>query len=473
MRYFPLYLQLKDSTCVIVGGGEVALRKARLLVRSGTAVRLIAPELHPSLADFALEHSIEHVAETFNEVHLEPGTKLVVAATNNRETNQSIAHAASAAGIFCNVVDDRELSTAIMPAIVDRSPLIISVSSGGESPVMTTRIRQQLEQLFPPSFGKLTEFAGNWRKRVSEKLSNNNERRRFWQKTLEGEIARRVLSGDEQAAAAILQQKLEQIGPDLSSGFAWIIGAGPGDPELLTLKAARALARADVIMHDRLVSPEILDMARRDAEFISVGKTAGRKSISQQDINALLVEKVSAGLEVCRLKGGDPFIFGRGGEEIEALQDARLHWQVVPGITAANGCAANASLPLTHRNVSRSVMFITASTAENAEHDWEAISKAADTIVFYMGVNKLEYISNGLRKAGKANEHPVLLIENGTTDRERMIRGTLSDICSLADAAGIVSPAIIIIGEVTELANLSQEAFERQPQHKWAQAAGS
>jgi uroporphyrin-III C-methyltransferase/precorrin-2 dehydrogenase/sirohydrochlorin ferrochelatase len=472
MRYFPLFLRLKDSRCLVVGGGEVALRKVRLLVKSGAAIRLIAPETHPELTKLAAAGTIEHVAEVFAPAQLNPDYSLVVAATDDRDINQQVAEAAKAARVFCNVVDDRELSTAIMPAIVDRSPLMIAVSSGGESPVITTRVRQQLEQLFPPAFGKLTAFAGAWRTQVKQRFQSVGERRSFWQKMLEGPMARQVLAGDTQAATQTMQQELDRPEDNSSNnGFAWIIGAGPGDPELLTLKAARILTQADVILHDRLVAPGILELARREAEFISVGKEAGKASISQQEINALLISKVQSGKRVCRLKGGDPFIFGRGGEEIEALQQAGLPWQVIPGITAASGCAAASGVPLTHREIARSVLFVTATTADDAEPDWDAIVRAGDTLVFYMAINKLEHICNSLRDAGKQDDCPALLIENGTTDRQRMIRGTLTTLNSDATDAGVKSPAILMVGKVTELAQILNNENPATAEHQWAPAA--
>jgi uroporphyrin-III C-methyltransferase/precorrin-2 dehydrogenase/sirohydrochlorin ferrochelatase len=277
------------------------------------------------------------------------------------------------------------------------------------------------------------------------------------------------MAGDIEAAVKYVEAEL--AGKQTAEGFAWIVGAGPGDPELLTLKAARALGKADTILHDRLVAPAILELGRRDAEFISVGKQAGKASISQDEINALLVEKVAAGHQVCRLKGGDPFIFGRGGEEIDALENAGLPWQVIPGITAASGCAAEAGVPLTHREIARSVLFVTASNTDDADPDWEAISKAADTLVFYMAVSKLAHICAGLVAAGKAADCPALLIENGTTDRQRMLRGTLATLASLAEAARVKSPAVLLVGPVAELARLTSGNELDEPADHWAPAA--
>jgi uroporphyrin-III C-methyltransferase/precorrin-2 dehydrogenase/sirohydrochlorin ferrochelatase len=469
MDYFPLFLRLKDTPCLVVGGGEVALRKVKLLRKAGAQITVIAPTIHPDLAALETTSDIVTQVSNFNPVEAR-GFKLIVAATDDPLINRSIAIAANKVGVFCNVVDDRELSTAIMPAIVDRSPLVIAVSSGGESPVLATRIRQQLERLFPPTLADLTSFAGEWRIAVKNRFKTIAQRRRFWQTVLDGPVARHVMAGNPAEAKKSIQAALAEA--PMEEGFAWIVGAGPGDPELLTLKAARALASADVILHDRLVAPAILDMARKDAEYISVGKQAGKPSISQHEINTLLVEHVSAGKTVCRLKGGDPFIFGRGGEEIEALNAAGLPWQVIPGITAASGCAAAAGVPLTHRNIARSVTIITAFTADESEPDWQSLRHAEQTLVFYMVVNKLEHICTSLIAAGKPGDCPALIIENGTTERQRMINGTLATMPINARDAQVESPAVLMVGPVTELANIvTDEDMTSFSNEIWSAAA--
>ena len=469
MDYFPLFVRLKDARCLVIGGGEVALRKTRLLLRAEAAITVIAPEIHDELAKLAKLGDLDFLRAQFEPAALREDYRFVVAATGDAAVNQQVATAAAQAGVFCNVVDDRELSTAIMPAIVDRSPILIAVSSGGESPVLTTRIRQQLEHLFPHNLGKLANFAGEWRNKVKARFRTIQERRHFWQRILEGPVGGQVMTGNIEAAVKGIEAEI--AGKRTMEGFAWIVGAGPGDPELLTLKAAKALGSADTILHDRLVAPTILELGRRDAEFISVGKQAGKASISQEEINALLVEKVAAGNQVCRLKGGDPFIFGRGGEEIDALETAGLPWQVIPGITAASGCAAEAGAPLTHREMARSVLFVTASNADDADPDWEAISKAADTLVFYMAVGKLAHVCANLSAAGKGADCPALLIENGTTDRQRMIRGTLDTLASLADKAQAKSPAVLLVGPVTELARLASGNDLDEQAGLWAPVA--
>ena len=470
MDYFPLYTRLSDTRCLIVGGGEVALRKARLLLRAGAELTIVAPKLTDELQHLVADEGIQVVSDVFNAQLIE-AYQFVIAATSDHVVNKQVADAAKAAKRFCNVVDDRSLSTAIVPAIVDRSPLLITVSTGGNSPVLATRIRQQIEALFPPAMADLTSFVGQWRSAVQEKFGTHDERRRFWQALLDSRFVSQLLNGDAAAATQTMEAALQSQQP--SEGEAWIVGAGPGDPELLTLKAARILRSAEVIVHDRLVAPAVLEMARKDAEFISVGKKAGTKSITQVDINALLVRLVREGKRVCRLKGGDPFIFGRGGEEIEALEAAGLPWQVIPGITAASGCAAAAGLPLTHRNVARTLVIVTAHTAEDDEElDWKMLSRPAQTTVFYMALSKLSNFCAQMIAAGCETHYPAVLIENGSTSRQRVIQGTLATLPQLISEAGASSPALLIVGEVASMAkSTTTEAYEQPLKDLWSKTA--
>jgi uroporphyrin-III C-methyltransferase/precorrin-2 dehydrogenase/sirohydrochlorin ferrochelatase len=354
--------------------------------------------------------------------------------------------------------------------MVDRAPLIVAVGSNGKSPVLVTRVRQQIERLLPPAISKLAEFAGANRATVKQHIATLPERRRFWQRILGGSVAAHVLQGKDAAADELFQAELTNAQP--ITGYAWIVGAGPGDPELLTLKAARVLADADVILHDRLVAPAILDMARRDATFISVGKQAGQPSIKQAEINQLLVDHVRSGARVCRLKGGDPFIFGRGGEEIAALQAADLPWEVIPGITAASGCAAATGVPLTHRETAHSVTLLTASTADGSDTDWSQYAAQDQTLVIYMAVSKLAQICTGLIAAGRPAEHPAMLVENATTDRQRLLRGTLSNLADKSLQANIKTPALLIVGDVVDLNDTLREQLETlQPRDGWSSTA--
>ncbi len=405
MDYLPLFTRIKDTPCLVVGGGEVAARKATALLRAGARVTVCAPTTSAGVAALAAAGAVEYRPGIFAPAQLR-GMRLVIAATDDPATNRAVAAAADTANVFCNVVDDRELSSAILPAIIDRSPVIVAVSTGGTAPVLATRLRGQLEAALAPRLGALAELMGRWRAPVRDRLPTVPERRHFWLRVLDGRIGEQVLAGDTGDAA--LQAALD--GTQADTGIGLITGAGPGDPELLTLAAIRALNTADVILYDNLVAPAILDLARRDAEFIAVGKTAGQPSVSQADINAQLVALVGAGKRVCRIKGGDPFIFGRGGEEIEALEAAGLPWRVIPGITAAAGCAAAAGIPLTHRDVARTLSLTTAQTRDASEPDWPALAGAQQTAVFYMAVARLEQTCAALVAAGRPADCPALLI---------------------------------------------------------------
>jgi len=450
MDYFPLFAHIKNSPCLVAGGGAVAERKVRQLLKAGAEVTVCAPDINQGLLQLA--------AETPGNLHLQArkfaaadlnGTVFVVAATNNNAVNQQIAAAAKAAATLCNVVDNREISTAILPAVVDRSPLIVAVSSSGESPVLATRIRQRIESELAPRAGELALFMGQWRNKVKTAIADPDARRKFWQSLLDGPVAELILDNRaEEAKAGFTEMLAEGQSGEKGRGMGFIVGAGPGDPELLTLKALRILNSADVILYDNLVNRDILDYARKDAEFIFVGKQAGQQSTAQDDINALLVERVRKGQRVCRLKGGDPFVFGRGGEELEALLAEGLAWQVVPGITAASGCAAAAGIPLTHRDTARSLTYTTAHHSDDSEPDWPSLAGEQQTAVFYMPVRKLEHICISLIEAGRKPECPAVIIENGSTPQQRLLRGTLADLPERARNETISSPALLIIGNV-------------------------
>lgn len=468
MNYLPLFARVRDLPCLVVGGGAVATRKVRQLLRAGAAVTVHATEVADELRALSVEQKFEVVERPFTPESV-GAYQLIVAATDVPAVNAEVARACSEAQRFCNVVDDRVASSAIMPAVVDRSPVTVAVSTGGAAPVLATQIRQLLEEQLPARLGALAEFMDRWREPVKTRVADFDQRRDLWQAILDGPIGQHVLDGQTEAADALLEAQLANEPP--ARGEALLVGAGPGDPELLTLKAARALRTADVIVHDRLVSRGVLDMARKDAEFISVGKQAGRPSISQDDINALLVERVGAGQRVCRLKGGDPFVFGRGGEEIEALQAAGLRWQVIPGITAASGCAASAGVPLTHRHLARSFTVVTAHTLDDAGPDWAALAQGADTLIAYMAVSRLQEVCAALQAAGRAADHPALLIENGTTASERVIKGTLSTLAAAAKDANAVSPALLIVGAVAGLDTVGQQGAVPAAAHAWLPAA--
>ena len=448
MDYFPIFLRLAGEPVLVVGGGAVAERKVDLLLRTSAQVRVIAPELVPGLAERAAAGEITHVATEFSPEHLD-GVRLAIAATDKHAINAWVARQAERRNIPVNVVDDRELSRFIVPAIVDRSPVVVAVGSSGDAPVLTRRLRERLESFLPQRLGALARLAGKLRPTIKARIESPARRRKFWEDFFDGTVAADVLAGRSVDAAEIASTlRTEGV-----AGEVVLVGAGPGDPGLLTLRALRALQNADVILYDRLVSAEVLDLARRDAERINVGKTAGDAQVSQQEINTLLVQLAQQGKRVCRLKGGDPFIFGRGGEELEALAAAGVRFEVVPGVTAAAGCAAYAGIPLTHRDHAQSLVFVTGHTKDEAGDtlDWDQLARPAQTVVFYMGLAHLEQIISRLRAHGAPESRAAAIVEQGTRAEQRVVTGTLIDLAQKARHAGVQSPALLIVGEVTRL----------------------
>jgi uroporphyrin-III C-methyltransferase/precorrin-2 dehydrogenase/sirohydrochlorin ferrochelatase len=451
VRYFPLFLDLHDRPVLVVGGGAVAERKVKLLLASGARVTLVAPELCTALAQRVTRGEIGHRAGGFVESDLE-SQRWVVAATDRAAINREIARAAEARGLFVNVVDDAELSSAIMPAIVDRSPLMIAISSGGSAPMLARRVREQLESLLDRSWGRVAQLLGVWRARIRARFDNSRQRRSFYRELLDGPIVELVRRGREAEAERVLEQRLAAAADPAPAGSVILVGAGPGDPGLLTLRALRALNEADVVLHDRLVSAEVLAMVRRDAELLDVGKVSGGASVSQDLINRMLVTQARAGRRVVRLKGGDPFIFGRGGEELEHLRAAGIAYECVPGVTAALACAATSGIPLTHREHSRAVRFIAAHQRESmTAADWDSLASCNDTLVVYMVVAALAEFCAQLTRRGRAPSTPVAVIENGSRPEQRVLLGRLDNIVELAATHSLQSPALLVVGEVAAL----------------------
>ena len=452
MNYFPVFFDLTAQRVLVVGGGEVALRKVALLERSGALITLVAPDVLPELQARAAAGKINLAVREFIPDDLD-GARLVIVATSRRAVNRWIASLSEARRIPVNVVDDREASRFIVPAIIDRDPVLVAVSTGGTSPVLARRLRERLEAVIPKKIGELALWLRALRHSARRRLRNTDERRRFFESILDGPAARRFIEGDAHAAQAVAQQLLATTSTaPRRAGEVTLVGAGPGDPELLTLKALRALQDADVILHDRLVPEGLLDMARRDAVRISVGKAAGGIGSTQEEINALLIEHAQQGRRVVRLKGGDPFIFGRGGEELEALARAQISFSVIPGVTAAAGCAAYAGIPLTHRDYAHSVTFVTGHVDKDGrEPDWRALAKPGLTAVFYMGLARVERIAAQLVAHGAAAGLPAAVIAQGTLPGQRVITGTLATIAALTAASNIKSPALLVVGEVVSL----------------------
>ncbi|UAK72308.1 siroheme synthase CysG [Aeromonas enteropelogenes] len=466
MDYLPIFCRLDNKPVLLVGGGEVAERKARLLLDAGASLTVVAPELDPELAELAANGSIEWLAGEFVPAQL-TGKWLVVAATDRREVNALVYQSANQARIFANVVDDPKRSSFIMPSIIDRSPLMVAISSGGKAPVLARLLREKLEALLPQHLGAVATFAGSLRDRVKARFATMGERRHFWERLLGADRLGQALARGDHASANQLADTLFAE-ESKAQGEVVLVGAGPGDPGLLTLHALRQMQQADVVVYDRLVSDEVMALVRRDARRIFVGKQAGNHCVPQEGINQLLLEEAKKGQRVVRLKGGDPFIFGRGGEELETLVGTDIGFQVVPGITAASGCAAYAGIPLTHRDHAQSVRFVTAHGKGGAQDlDWPLLARDKQTLVFYMGLSSCTTIREQLLAHGKGGDTPVALIERGTQPSQRVIRGTLDRLPELA--VGVESPALIMVGSVVTLAD-SLAWFGEAPQTQRALA---
>ena len=450
MEIFPISLKLQQQLCLIVGGGRIAYRKAVLLAKAGAVLHVIAPEIEADLLALVEQTQGQYFAEAFQTPLNLRDYRLVIAATNDRAVNQQVFEVCEAEKVLVNSVDDPPHCRFMVPAIIDRSPLILSVASNGTSPVLSRQIRTQLETLIPHGMGKLAEFSGKWRARVKEKIANPDQRRIFWEDLYASPLKEQVFNGNEDAADLLIEQALQEW--KTPQGEVYLVGAGPGDPELLTLKALRLMQQADVVIYDRLVSQPIMDLCRRDAEKIYVGKARSNHAVPQEGINALLVKYASQGKRVCRLKGGDPFIFGRGGEEIQELFDAGITFQVVPGITAASGCSAYAGIPLTHRDYAQSVRFLTGHLKEGSpDLPWNELVYENQTLVLYMGLVGLENTCQQLIAHGQRPDMPVALISKGTTPEQKVVVGTLADIASKVSEHHIQAPTLTIIGEVVSL----------------------
>jgi uroporphyrin-III C-methyltransferase/precorrin-2 dehydrogenase/sirohydrochlorin ferrochelatase len=447
MDYLPIFADVRNKLCLVVGGGEVGKRKAGVLLEAGARVRMVAPEIEPALAE---QPGVEAIVSRFEVQHLE-GVMLVIAATNQRSVNQQVSELARKRNIPVNVVDDPELCSFIMPAILDRSPLMVAFSSGGASPVLTRIMRGKLETMIPQNYSQLAGFAERYREQVKLRVTNPAKRRIFWENVLEGVIAEKVLSGDEGSAETMLLQMLK--GEDnIQRGEVYLVGAGPGDPDLLTFRALRLMQKADVVVYDNLVTKPIVDMTRRDAERIYVGKKRDDHTLRQEEINELLVRLAKEGKRVLRLKGGDPFIFGRGGEEIETLAAEGIAFQVVPGITAASGVSSYAGIPLTHRDHAQSCVFVTGHLKDGSMNlDWDALARPKQTIVVYMGLHGLATLCAELVSHGLSGDTPAAIVQQGTTKNQRVITGTLETLPEKAEVEQLHAPTLIIIGGVVTL----------------------
>ncbi|RYC38982.1 siroheme synthase CysG [Pectobacterium zantedeschiae] len=447
MDYLPIFCQLHDKPCLLVGGGEIAERKARLLLDAGAVITVNALDFNEQFRTWGQDAQLTLVHGTFDPTLLNE-VWLVIAATDDQDVNNHVYSSASERRIFCNVVDSPERASFIMPSIIDRSPLMVAVSSGGAAPVLARLLREKLESILPQNLGKLAAFAGELRSRVKKRFCKMSARRRFWEKLFVHDRLAQALANEDSQSVQQLTELLFSAPLD-DRGEVTLVGAGPGDAGLLTLKGLQHLQQADIVVYDRLVSKEILNLSRRDAERIFVGKTSGYHCVPQEQINQLLEEKARAGHRVVRLKGGDPFIFGRGAEELEHLQQAGVPFSVVPGITAASGCSAYSGIPLTHRDHSQGVRLITGHVKHDTDLDWSSLAAEKQTLVFYMGLQQAEYIQNKLIEQQLPETVPVAIIENGTSTKQRVLSGQLSQLSELAQQAS--SPSLIIIGNVVGL----------------------
>jgi uroporphyrin-III C-methyltransferase/precorrin-2 dehydrogenase/sirohydrochlorin ferrochelatase len=451
MEFLPAFLDVKDKQCLLVGGGEVALRKARLLLRAGARLMVVAEKIDDELQQ--LLDSGKH-ATRIGRFKLDDlqGAVLAIAATDSEEVNQEVSRYARSHNIPVNVVDQPALCTMIFPAVVDRSPLVVAISSSGSSPVLARKLKEQLEVQLPGATGQLAMLLREYRQTAKEKIASFDVRVRFWESVLDSDCPELVYSGQIEKARIRIQALLEESSIKLPQGEVYLVGAGPGDPDLLTLKALRLMQKADVVLYDRLVSPAILEKVRPDAERFYVGKERSTHQVPQDRINELLIEHALKGKRVLRLKGGDPFIFARGGEEIESLIDHDIPFLIVPGITAALGCASYAGIPLTHREHAHSVQFLTGhfKTADD-EPEWQRLTGEGQTLVFYMGLMNLETICARLIEHGLSPGKPAALIQKGTTSEQLIVAADLESLPSRVEQAGVSAPTLLIVGDVVKL----------------------
>ncbi|MGZ8257779.1 MAG: siroheme synthase CysG [Methylotenera sp.] len=451
MQALPIFINITNRLCVVIGGGEVATRKVAMLLKANAAVTLISPDICPELQALAEAQKIQYTQASYTAAHLQCAC-LVIAATDDAAVNEAVSLNAKALNIPVNVIDAPDLCTFTMGSIIERSPVVIAVSSEGNAPVLARYIRTKIETMLPAGYGRIAAIAGEFREQVKAKFSTTQARRRFWEDVLQGPMVERVLSGQEQAARELLHDALSDASDAACKGEVFLVGGGPGDPDLLTFRALRLMQQCDVCVYDKLVSPEVMELVRRDAELIYVGKARDQHTLPQEEINELLAKLALQGKRVLRLKGGDPFIFGRGGEEIETLMARGVPFQVVPGITAANGVSSYAGIPLTHRDYAQACLFITGHLKEGAiDLDWVAMSRPRQTVVIYMGLVGLADICKQLIAHGVSPDMPAAVIQQGTTQRQRVVAATLKDLAAKVGAAEMKPPCLTIIGEVVQL----------------------
>ena len=452
MDFLPIFVDIRGKHCLVVGGSDVAARKASLLLNAGAKVTVVAPELAAPFKDLPGQERLQHRIGSFDPTLLD-GVELVMCALEDKNAARIVADAAKARHLPVNVVDTPELCSFIMPSIIDRSPILIAITSGGASPVLARMLRARLESMIPSAYGRLSALAAQFRDKVKAKFSRSENRRMFWEKVFQGPVAEMVFAGQDKAAAEVLESLIaHEIEPDSNMGEVYLVGGGPGNPDLLTFRALRLMQQADVVVYDNLVSPGVLEMSRRDADRIYVGKKRDNHALPQEGINELLVRLAKEGKRVLRLKGGDPFIFGRGGEEIETLAANKVPFQVVPGITAASGVASYAGIPLTHREHAQACVFVTGHLKDGTMNlDWDMLARPHQTIVIYMGLHGLPVLCEKLIAHGLTKDTPAAIVQQGTTSKQRVVTGTLSTLPGIAAEAKLHAPTLIIVGTVVTL----------------------
>ena len=452
MANYPIFVKLQKRPCLIVGGGDVAARKAQQLLKAGANVTLLAPKINSAINALVKEEKITYLEKVYEQACMDHMV-LVIAATDDSELNKLIAQHAHSNKMLVNVVDNPEAGNFIVPSVIDRSPVIIAVSTGGASPVLARLLRARLETFIPSSYGKLANLIARFRESVKGRLPNIRERRRFWEHILQGPVAEMLYAGQEQRAMTMLEKQLVQTTNYIeATGEVYLVGGGPGDPDLLTFRALRLMQQADVVLYDRLVASEIVDLVRKDAERIYVGKARDKHALPQDMINQLLVDLAKEGKRVLRLKGGDPFIFGRGGEEIDLLSENNIPFQIVPGITAASGCASYAGIPLTHRDFAQSCLFITGHLKDGTMNlNWSALVQPQQTLAVYMGTHGIEILSRELIKHGLLATTPAAIVQQGTTSEQHTYITTVKELPKIPEQHEIKPPSMIIIGDVVTL----------------------
>ena len=452
MEYLPIFLDIRGKKVVVDGGTTVAARRVERALAAGAQVHLFDPAPSEEFRDLLGHENLTHHARALTPDDME-GAIVAWGAAEDEARDAALHGAAKAHGALCNVADVPEYCDFITPSVVDRSPLVVAISTAGAAPVIARILRARIESLLPPAYGRLASFMGRFREKVAARFADSRLRRRFWERMIDGPAGDLFLAGDAKGAEAhILAELADEEDPGFARGEVYLVGAGPGDPDLLTFRALRLMQRCDVVLYDRLLGKDILELVRRDAERIYVGKLPSRHTLSQEEISALLVKLAKEGKRVLRLKGGDPFIFGRGGEEIEALAENGIPFQVVPGITAAAGCTAYAGIPLTHRDHAQACLFVTAhGRAGVLGLDWDVLLRPNQTVAIYMGLSSLDALSEQFIARGADPDTPAAIIDNGTRPEQKVAVGTIADLEKMAEKEGLKGPAMIVIGSVVGL----------------------